>query len=216
MSANRVLDAAHFSHPNSTMSTALHVNTSNSTFVPAGMIQLSFNLRNAKDNTPTDNERYRNVLIPELVFPTTVDARFRPILLTKFIELAKSRFDRAMVDSKRMATSVPAEHYTVDGLLNWFVADNKPGHFTKETILEWFNTSATCAYIKSKNSAAASGYSTNYGKLVSPNPGINLQTCTALLAVIQPEDISNPLVQTLVSKLQMVLDKANQSAVKAL
>jgi hypothetical protein len=198
-------------------STTYLVNTTNGSEVPQGMVQLSSNLRETASKAPTPEQRYRNVLIKELILSASVEDKFKPVLLDKLYSLAKERFEEAMEASNRLATTVPQEDYTIAGLLSFYATDAKSGRMTKESILDWFNTSTTQAYITGKvGEAKAKVYGEQYAKFASPNHGVNPNTCRALLATLQPEDMSYAIPAALASKMQATISKSEQSLIAAL
>lgn len=204
----------------------LRINTTNTPAdeLPKAHALISANARDTDKVKVPPEQRYRNVLIPELSLPSVED-KFRAVLLDKLYSLASERFTGLMQETKRMATTLNADDYTVAGLLAYYATDASNGRMTAESIKDWFKDSTTAAFIlnaatKKVGTAGApgivEGYAINYAKLASPNHGLNPNTCTALLAILQPEDLKHPIPVALASKLQATINKATVSAVAAL
>lgn len=196
------------------------VHTTNTSEANGAEVQISANVRETKESKVTDAMRYRNIWIPEFSLPSVED-KFRPLLLSKLYELAKSRFEQDMEESGRLATKVPASSYTIPALLDYFSAVATSNRLTKESIEAWFKDSATRAYIVSKkDEATATKYGAQYAKFASPNHGVNPPTCIALLATLQTPDIegdkASAVAQSIATRLQTTIDKANASQVEAL
>lgn len=193
------------------------VNTTNGATIKTGFVQISADIREVtKDGVVVkavaDHERYRNIVIPELLLPQVEDS-LRLILLAKLYELAAEQFKSLMTDSNRMATTVELADYTVTGLLKFYNTDAKNGRMTKEAISEWFSSSATATYIKGKNAGALKGYADNYAKVASPNHGLNPNTCRSLIAVLQPADTTHAIAAFIVTRLQQTITKSEVSQV---
>lgn len=191
------------------------VNTTNNAVIPLGFVQISADIRDTDKKTVSPEERYRNILIKELAI-LSVEDKLKPVLLAKFYELAADQFKETMSNTGRMARTVECSAYTVDGLLRHYVSDAKSGRMTKESVLEWFDSSATKQFIASKNANAVFVYRENYAKLASPNHGVSVQSCTALLSVVQDADTSHAVCVSIVNKMQTTIDKAGKSELVAL
>lgn len=201
-------------------STFFLVHSTNTSEANGAEVQISANARETAANKVSDAQRYRNIWIPEFSLPSIED-KFRPVLLSKLYELAKSRFELDMEESNRLATQVPASNYSLSGLLDFFATQSLSGRMTKEAVEAWFIGSATRAYIVSKkDEATATKYGQQYAKMASPNHGVNPPTCTALLSVMQPADLSgetaSSVATAIATRLQQTIDKANTSQVEAL
>lgn len=192
------------------------VNTTNETQPEKGQVMISANLRETEKKQVKPEERYRNIIIAEFSLPSVED-KFRPVLLEKLYELAKSRLEAEMVESNRMARQVPCSNYTIEGLLDYYSQVAVSGRLSKEAVESWFADSETRKYILGKkDEATAKKWGDLYAKLASPNHGINPQTCTALLAAIQPKDLESNIASAIATRMQQTIDKSNQSLVEAL
>ena len=199
-----------FSPELNTLNAFYTVNTTNGATILPGMVQISADTRDTANVTVAADQRYRNILIKELVLSGTED-KLKPILLAKLYSLAAEQFKEFMDSTGRTGRTVDQNAYTVDGLLRFYSTEAKSGRMTKESVLEWFDSSATRQFINGKNPAAVAGYRENYAKLASPNHGVNPNTCTALLAVIQDSDTTHPVCAAIATKMQATIDKANKS-----
>ena len=201
------------------LSNSYNINTTNGATIPAGMVQISCDIRDTEKVKVDDNNRYRNILIKELSLPQVED-KLRPVLLDKLYSLAKEQFDDLMKSSNRMAREVNQTDYTVTGILSYYATDAKSGRVTKESILEWFDGSSTKAYLidaflKKGTPQAINGYRDSYAKLASPNHGIGPKTCRSILAVLQADDLSNPVCEAVVKRLQATIEKSEVTLVEA-
>lgn len=203
-----------------TLSNTYSINTTNGAAIPAGYVQISCDIRDTEKVTVDANNRYRNILIKELSLPQIED-KLRPVLLDKLYSLAKEQFDDLMKSSNRMAREVNQADYTVTGILSYYATDAKSGRVTKESILEWFDGSATKAYLMAAFAAkgtpqAVTGYRDSYAKLASPNHGIGPNTCRSILAVLQAGDLNNAVCEAVAKRLQTTIEKSEASTVAAL
>lgn len=194
------------------------VHTVNTNEVPANCIKIDANIRNSKSQQVAEDQRYRNIVIPEFSLPNIED-KFRVVLITKFEELAKARFEGEMKEN-RSAKTVLASNYTIDSLLEFFSTQATSNRLTAAAIEEWFKNSETRKFIISrKDETTADKYGKLYAKVASPNHGINPPTCTALIAAIQTGDLeaeSTTVVEAITSRLQATIDRANKSEVDML
>ncbi len=194
----------------------LLVNTTTGTPIPTGCVLITANLRTTDDRPVADEERYRNIVIPEFSI-LSVPAQFQSILLAKLYELAKLRFESAMKDSNRMLSVVPADDYTISSLLAWFATHAASGRLSKESVTTWFLASATYALVLDrKGTTEAQKWVELFAKLASPNHGVNPNTCRILLASLQPADLATDIGESIAGKLGATVAKSEQSQVEGL
>ncbi len=199
-----------------TLNSMILVNTTNGADIPKGYVQLSANMREMKDKQgnviPLDPAmRYRNAIIPELVLPASVETRFQSVLLEKLYAIAKAQFDNHMEESKRHATHIDPANYTLAGILAYYETDVTSGRMTKESVGAWFDGTDTAKFINQKDATQTAKYRGFFMKMASPNHGINVNTCRAMLAVMQEGDLDSAMGKGIANKLAATIEKSEVS-----
>lgn len=198
------------------------VHTTNTSAPNPAEILITANLRETAKQTVKDDQRYRNVCIPEFSLPEVED-RFRKVLIEKFVELAKSFLEDKMDESARMMREIPQSSFSIDSLLGYAARVAVSGRMTGEQVAAWFDTSHTGQYIKEKvqgtdaeKAAQVKKYRDLFVKTASPNHGINPNTCTALLATMRKEDTETTVGAALATKWQATITKSSASEIDSL
>jgi hypothetical protein len=197
------------------------VNTTNGAEIPADHVQISSNLRETEKmvkegkSVPAD-QRYRNAIIKALEVPS-IEERFRPLVLDTLYTVAKSRFEKWMEETNRSAKEIESEDYTVDSLLAWYATDAVSGRMTKEQVVAWFKAGDTYKLVnEKKGEKQAASWLELFGKMASPNHGVNPNTCRVLLAGMQPLDAASEIGKAIAVKLGNTIAKSETSQVEGL
>lgn len=195
------------------------VGTTNGADVPEGGVILTANVRETKGNTCPVERKHRNVVIPEYILPESVPKQFQCVLLDKFYSLAKQYLETVMEESDRMAREIPVEAFSIPSLLEFFGRVAVSNRLTGETVGLWFDASATGKSIMAKCAAKGTSvqkYRDLFIKTASPNHGINPNTCTVLLALMDESDSAEGIGATLVNRWNATVQKSQNSEVDAL
>lgn len=205
----------------------LLVNTTNGSDIPAGHAMITANLKETKGNVIPVETKHRNVVLPEYVCPDSVDKKFQSVLINTFYNLAKQRLEVAMEESNRMARELPLSEFSIDSLLSFFSRVAISTRLTGESVAAWFDSSATGKSIAAKIAAKSDWteakrqsegkkYRDLFVKTASPNHGINPNTCTVLLAMLDDTDKESNMYETLAARWQATITKSQNSEVDAL
>ena len=194
---------------------SLIVSSTNGTEPESNEVFITANLRETKGSTLNPALRYRNICIPEFSFPDVPKELVR-IVIAKFNDLAKDRFEDAMLESNRSAVSLPLEMFSKASLLQYFSTVSVSQRLTGEMVAAWFDASATAKKIAAKAPEKMKAYRDLFIKTASPNHGINPNTCTALLATMEEADAEGGIGETLAGKWAATVKKSQESEVSAL
>lgn len=198
------------------MTTMFHVNTTNGDNIPAGFVLISNNLRDTKEVKPTAEQRYRNVVIPELSIPS-VESRFIPMLLEALYGVATRRFAALMEETNRNAKEVSSDDYTLSALLSYYETEATSGRLNKQQVLDWFKAGDTfAAVLLKKGDKEAAKWVELFGKFASPNHGVNPNTCRVLLASMQPKDAASDIGKAIAASMQRTISKSEATQVEGL
>lgn len=207
--------------------TAIIINNSSipvQTVVPSisiGEIQLSADKRSTKENTLTDAERIRRIVLPanywgELAATTNGERSqaLTDVLREALKRIGSERLKDALAENP-MLSSVQLADYSVSALLTWSnETSTSRGSitFTREQVEAWFDASATKRELASKHqanpklAAILSMVRNRFGALAAKNHGLKDEAdATKLLALIAPADEANPLTTEIAGRLTHII-----------
>lgn len=210
-----------------TIMTAILINNSQvpiQTVVPTisiGDIQLSADKRSTKENTLTDAERIRRIVLPanywgELAATTNGERSqsLTDVLREALKRIGSERLKDALTENP-LLNIVNLSDYSVSALLTWSnETSSSRGSitFTREQAEAWFDASATKRELANKHqqnpklAAILSMVRNRFGSLAAKNHGLKDETdAVKLLALIAPADETSPLTAEIAGRLAHII-----------
>lgn len=200
------------------MQNPIIINTT-TTAPAAGQLVVFYNWRSTTNKTVPDSQKHRSVLVPEQMILTAEVAalpeKFRAIILDALTTIAGERLAEFCTNSNMMATTVSADLFAADSLLQWN-ADRKAlqQRLTADELKAWVATSATVA-------SATQLYGADVGravadqlvKLAGPNHGMTPERATNFLAKLWKfEDVQSVTGLRVQMRIQAIADSTAAAA----
>lgn len=219
--------------------TAIIINNSSipvQTVVPSisiGEIQLSADKRSTKENTLTDSERIRRIVLPanhwgELAASINNERSqsLTDVLREALKRIGSERLKDALAENP-LLNVVNLSDYSVSALLTWSSETSTSRGsitFTREQVETWFDSSATRAALATKHAAnpkvAAflSVARNRFGALAAKNHGLKDEAdAIKLMTLIAEDDHSTALTTEIIGRLEHIAKtlaaKANEDTV---
>lgn len=185
----------------------------------AGHIVVFYNWRSTTNKVVPESQKHRSILLPETLLNTPEVAalpdKFRAIIHDALTTIAGERLADYCANSNMLATTVSADIFAADSLLQWN-ADRKAlqARLTADELKAWAPTSVTVK-------AAAAIYGEEVGKaladqiikLAGPNHGLTPERANNMLAKLwKADDVQSVTGLRVQMRLQSIADSSAAQA----
>lgn len=174
---------------------------------PAGTYALEKRARSTQQNPVDASNRYRVAFVPEqplLIAQDGVSSKFAALVQARIHDIAQERFAALLAEEGMSLQALEPRMFTVDALLSYWAEERDRSRITKESLLAWFDSSATAASLSEKGRQL---WRTRLPGILAPmyRNAFTSNEATQIVAKLADADMGDPHAVMLANRLQIII-----------
>jgi len=183
-----------------------------------GTYKLEYSRRSTEKNPIDAAQRYRAALIGEdqlRIDAGAVPSKFTVLLQSTIYDLAQTKFQKEMLESNMLATTINPSSYTIDAVLAFWATKRESEKVDAATITAWLTASATLKQPGFEDGTKKRAVWLNrIPKIAAPayKASFSQAEAASILAQFNDADLENPIGAFVATRLNTIIEQQSQES----